>query len=221
LKPLNRTARPKTSPTPETDAEKVFAALGLQKGKIQETTRSLQEEKRIKIAGFGGQGALTAGVVMATAGMNEGLEVTWQPSYGPEMRGGTANCSVIISGKRIGSASVLNPNVLIAMNGLSLDAFENDVVADGIIIVNSSIVERKVARTDVKVVYAPLTEIAAGLGLKAVANMVGLGVLLGYEKMFETSRIHEVLKTSLKRKDTLQTNVKAVDAGYDFVHKLS
>jgi len=210
--------RPKVEP--KTNPDEVFEALKLVKGKTQAATSSSIGEKRIKIAGFGGQGALTAGVVIATAGMNEGLDVSWLPSYGPEMRGGTANCSVIISGKRIGSPVVINPNILVAMNGPSLDSFENDVVPGGVIIVNSSIVERKVKRTDVKAIHVPLTEIAAGLGLRAAANMVGLGVLLGHEKMFNKERIHEVFKTSLKRKETLEINIKAVNAGFDFVQNL-
>jgi 2-oxoisovalerate ferredoxin oxidoreductase beta subunit len=218
-KDISEAAQPKGKVEPETDPEKIFAALNLQKGKTLQASNKKIGERRIKIAGFGGQGALTAGVALATAGMNDGLEVSWLPSYGPEMRGGTANCSVIVSDKRIGSPLVINPDVLIAMNGPSLDAFEKEVAAGGTIIVNSSIIERKVQRSDVKAIYAPLTDIAAGLGLKAVANMVALGVFLGQEKLFDKERIHDVLKTSLKRKDTLETNVKAVNAGFDFAQK--
>ncbi|OFZ83741.1 MAG: hypothetical protein A2603_00260, partial [Bdellovibrionales bacterium RIFOXYD1_FULL_55_31] len=127
------------------------------------------------------------------------------------------NCSVIISSKRIGSPLIKNPNVLIAMNGPSLDAFENEVAAGGTIIVNSSIIERKVKRNDVKAIYAPLTEIAANLGLKAAANAVAVGVYLGHDKVFGRERIYDVLRTSFKKKDAVDLNIKAVDAGYQFV----
>lgn len=204
-------------PEPITDAEQIFKTLGLVKGKTQVHAGKNIGEKRLKIAGFGGQGALTAGVMLANAGMNEGLQVSWIPSYGPEMRGGTANCSIIIADKRIGSPLVKNPDILIAMNGPSLDAFEKDVVKGGTILVNSSIVERKVERKDVKAVYVPLTEIASEVGLKAAANSVAVGAFLASDPLFDKSRIHEVIRTSFKKKDAIEINVKAVDAGFDYV----
>jgi 2-oxoisovalerate ferredoxin oxidoreductase beta subunit len=218
FKDIAESREPIVRPEPITESETVFQALGLEKGKSwsAQYARNMPE-RRIKIAGFGGQGALTAGVVLAEAGMNEGLHTSWIPSYGPEMRGGTANCSVIVSDKQVGTPIVNSPDILIAMNGPSLDAFENDVVKDGLVIVNSSMISRKVKREDVKAVYVPLTELAASLGLKAAANSVALGALLGAEKIFDRERIYDVLKTSLKKKNTLETNIKAVDAGYDFV----
>ena len=216
IKDVSAEREPMIKPVPTNDAEAIYSALGLQKGKTKASTDRAIGEKRIKIAGFGGQGALTAGVMLANAGMNDGLHVSWIPSYGPEMRGGTANCSVVISDRRIGSPVFESPNVLIAMNGPSLDAFEADVTAGGTIIVNSSIVERKVKRSDVKVIYAPLTDLAADLGIKAAANSVAIGVYLGHEKVFERERIYDVLKTSLKKKEALALNIQAVDAGYAF-----
>lgn len=208
---------PLPKPAPISDAEEIFKILGLQHGESDTAAKRSIGEKRVKFAGFGGQGVLTGGVMLATAGMNDGLQVSWLPSYGPEMRGGTANCSVIISDKQIGSPAVTKPNVLIAMNGPSLDAFEDNVVPGGVVIVNSSIISRKVKRTDVKTYYVPVTEMAANLGLKAAANMVAVGAYLGIEKVFERERIYDVLKTSLKKKDTFDLNVKAVDAGFEFV----
>ncbi|MBN2091970.1 2-oxoacid:acceptor oxidoreductase family protein [candidate division KSB1 bacterium] len=177
---------------------------------------SLQE---IKIAGFGGQGVLSAGVILATCGMNQGLNVSWIPSYGPEMRGGTANCSVILAKERIGSPLTPNPNVLVAMNGPSLDTFEADVEPDGLIIVNSSIIKRKVARTDVRVIYIPMTEIAAGLGLVAAANMVMLGAYLTYTRSIPVEKLIETIPLGLKKKHLIDINIQAVQAGIQFIQE--
>ena len=121
----------------------------------------------VLFAGFGGQGILFAGKVIATAGLIENRELSWLPSYGPEMRGGTASCSVCISDKAIGSPLVVNPDVLVVMNLPSLEKFENDVVPGGLIIIDSSIVHKKVARTDVNVVYVDASKLAEDNGLKA------------------------------------------------------
>ncbi len=208
-------AQPLPKPEMVESADEIIKILGLERGKTPSAQGKGIGERKIKIAGFGGQGALTAGVALATAGMHDGLHVSWLPSYGPEMRGGTANCSVIVSDKRVASPLIVNPDVLVAMNGPSLDAFEDDVTKGGLIIVNSSIVTRKVRRTDVRAVYVPLTEIATELGLKAVANMVAVGAVLKHEKLFAKERMHDTLKTSLKKKETYDINVKAVNAGFD------
>jgi 2-oxoglutarate ferredoxin oxidoreductase subunit gamma len=135
-------------------------------------------EKSVVFAGFGGQGILLAGKVLARAGMNEGFEVTWLPSYGPEMRGGTANCTVIVADRPIGSPVVDSPDALVAMNFPSLDKFEPRVVEGGTIVVNSSLVKRKVRRSDVTAIPVPTNEIAAELGNPRVVNMVALGALV-------------------------------------------
>ena len=218
LKDISDTRESAPRAMPITAPEEVYKALDLHKGKSAEAKNARKiGELRLKFAGFGGQGALTAGAMIAEAGMNEGYKTSWIPSYGPEMRGGTANCSVIISDKHIGTPIVRNPEVLVAMNGPSLDAFENDVVKDGLIIVNSSIIGRKVERKDVRVVYVPLTEIATNLGLKAIANSVAVGVLLKHKNLFDRKAVYDVLTTSLKKKSALEVNFKAVDAGFDFV----
>ena len=121
---------------------------------------------QILIAGFGGQGVLFTGRFIASDGLMRGKEVSWLPSYGPEMRGGTANCSVIISDTSIGSPIVNNPDILIAMNLPSLDKFENAVVAGGSIFIDSSLVERKAVRDDVKSFYIPSTALAHENGSK-------------------------------------------------------
>ena len=129
------------------------------------------------LAGFGGQGILFAGKVVAYSGLLDGREISWLPSYGPEMRGGTANCSVCLSDTLIGSPLMLTPGVLIAMNLPSLEKFENDVQPGGLILVDSSIIERKVTRSDVTTFYVPATRIAEENGLKGLANIVLIGKL--------------------------------------------
>ncbi len=132
----------------------------------------------IMIAGFGGQGVMAIGKTLAEAGMKENKDVCWLPSYGPEMRGGTANCSVVLTDDAIVSPIVLEPTELIAMNLPSLLKFEPTVKAGGTIFVNSSIISEKVTRTDVKAVYVPCLEIAQELGNMKVANMVMLGAYI-------------------------------------------
>ena len=115
---------------------------------------------RILIAGFGGQGVLFAGKFLAYKGLCEGRQLSWLPSYGPEMRGGTANCNVVLSDEPIGSPIVTSPDILIAMNLPSLDKFEDAVVPGGAIFVDSTLIERKVKRDDVRVFYIPATQMA-------------------------------------------------------------
>ena len=132
----------------------------------------------IMIAGFGGQGVMAIGKTLAEAGMKENKDVCWLPSYGPEMRGGTANCSVVLTDDAIVSPIVLEPTELIAMNLPSLLKFEPTVKAGGTIFVNSSIITEKVQREDVRVIYVPCLEIAQELGNMKVANMVMLGAYI-------------------------------------------
>ena len=129
----------------------------------------MKEELNLVLAGFGGQGLLFAGKVIAYAGLIDEHEISWLPSYGPEMRGGTANCSVRISDIPIGSPLVLNPNVLIAMNLPSLDKFIDTVVPGGIVLVDSAMINKKVERDDVRVFYVPATKMAEDNGIKGLA----------------------------------------------------
>ncbi|MCX6601835.1 MAG: 2-oxoacid:acceptor oxidoreductase family protein [bacterium] len=170
-----------------------------------------------KFAGFGGQGVLTGGVILAAAGMQENLEVSWIPSYGPEMRGGTANASVVLSKDPIGSPLVVNPDVLVAMNDPSLDSFEDTVRPGGIVFVNSSIIARKLRRSDVDVIYVPLTDIAAEQGLTAGANAVLLGALMEYTKLLPIATIKEIIPLGIKRKQLIDANLRLVDAGVEWI----
>ena len=192
--------------------------LDVQKKVNEDFIRKFPEQV-LKIAGFGGQGVLTAGVILAAAAMDQGLNVSWIPSYGPEMRGGTANCSVILSNKRIGSPLATNPNVLIAMNGPSLDAFEDTVTKNGLIIVNSSIIDRKVNRADVQAMYIPLTDMASDLGLTAAANMVCVGAYLEYTKIMDYKVAFNAIRKSIKKKKFTDTNIKAIEEGMKFVRE--
>lgn len=135
--------------------------------------------EEIVIAGFGGQGVMVAGQLLAHAGMNEGRQVAWIPSYGPEMRGGTANCTVIISDEEVGSPIVINPGIAIVMNRPSLDKYEPLVRPGGLLLVNSSLAGRRVERTDIRVVEVAANDEAAALGNVRLANSIMLGVLLG------------------------------------------
>ena len=147
----------------------------------------------IIISGFGGQGVMAIGKTLTEAGMKEGMEVSWLPSYGPEMRGGTANCSVVLSSEPIVSPIVLEPTELIAMNLPSLLKFESLVKPGGTIFVNSSVVDKKVERTDVKAVYVDCIKIADELGNSKVANMVMLGAYIEAMKNLSTETIKEML----------------------------
>src|SRR5512141_3505554 len=132
-------------------------------------------QKEIIIAGFGGQGVLFGGQVVAYAAMDAGKEVTWIPSYGPEMRGGTANCTVVVADEEIGSPVVKNPDTVLAMNLPSLDKYEPMIKPGGVLVINASMVDRPAKRTDIRVVAIPCNEIAEELGSPRLANMVAAG----------------------------------------------
>jgi len=152
-------------------------------------------KRELVISGFGGQGGLAIGKNLAEAGMVEGLNVTWAPSYGPEMRGGTANCSVVLSDTPIGSPVFAHPTDLIALNEPSLAKFEEDVVPGGLVLVNSSVVTRAVARQDVTVYYVPCSAIAEELGNPKVANMVMLGAYVAAAQLLKAETIEALIQT--------------------------
>ncbi len=143
-------------------------------------------------AGFGGQGVLLAGRLLTYAGMIAGKEVSWIPAYGPEMRGGTASCSVIIADEEIGSPIVTKPSALVAMNAPSLDKFEGSVRPGGVLIVNSSLIERQATRSDINVHYVPMNEIALQCGNSRFLNMVALGALVGATSSIPTGFLQKV-----------------------------
>ena len=167
------------------------------------------------IAGFGGQGVLFAGKVMAYAAMAEGLEVTWFPSYGPEMRGGTANCSVVISDEEIGSPQVHRPRAAIVMNQPSLDKYEDLVAPGGYLAINTSMVNRKAQRTDIQIIEVPGTELAEEMGDKRFANIVMLGGLAAKADFLNLTSVEKGLAKGLTggKKDLLNANLEALHKG--------
>jgi Pyruvate/2-oxoacid:ferredoxin oxidoreductase gamma subunit len=171
---------------------------------------------RLKIAGFGGQGVLVLGLGVAQCGMLEGRKVSWLPSYGPEMRGGTAHCHVNISDEEIGSPLVSRPTVLMALNQPSLEKFESEVVPGGLLIVNSSMVPVKPKRSDVEVFEIPASEIAVRLGNPRMANMVMLGAYAGYTGMLGRETCLAALETVIKKSNLIGINEKAINEGFDF-----
>ena len=215
-KDLSASAEQKPLLEPVEEEDRIFQILGLERGNSDTQVSRFTGERRLRFAGFGGQGVLTAGLMMANAGMFEGLESSWIPSYGPEMRGGTANCSVVLSDKKIASPVFAHPDVLVAMNGPSLEAFEKDVKPGGLILVNSSMVQQKVRRGDIKVLSIPLADIASRLGDKAVANLVSVGAYLALDPIMDKARLYDTIERKLHKKELLELNKKAIDAGYEF-----
>lgn len=169
-------------------------------------------------AGFGGQGILFSGKFLAYKGLIEDRQVSWLPSYGPEMRGGTANCSVIISDEPVGSPIVDNPDVLIAMNLPSLDKYEDAVVPGGKIFVDSTLIGRKVRRTDVEVHYIPATQMASDNQMPTLANMIIMGKVLQVCPELGATHIQEALKkvVSARHQDLLAVNEKALQLGAEY-----
>ncbi|MCJ7519151.1 MAG: 2-oxoacid:acceptor oxidoreductase family protein [Anaerolineaceae bacterium] len=171
------------------------------------------------IAGFGGQGVLFTGKVLAYAGLEDGRDVTWLPSYGPEMRGGTANCTVVISDEEIGSAQVMNPRAAIVMNQPSLDKYEALVAPGGYLVVNTSMVNRKASRTDISVIEIPGTELSEELGDKRLTNIVMLGGLAAKANFLNLKSIEKGIEKSLSKdkKNLLNMNIKALQKGADYL----
>lgn len=178
-------------------------------------------QTEIVIAGFGGQGVLFAGQILTYAAMDIGKEVTWIPSYGPEMRGGTANCTVIIADEEIGSPLVRNPRGVIAMNLPSLDKYEPLVAEGGTLIINASLVNRSATRADIRSVSIPANEIAEELGDKRLTNVVLVGALLACLPVLEIENVERSLGEHLpeRHKKLLPLNLKALRAGVEFVRK--
>jgi 2-oxoglutarate ferredoxin oxidoreductase subunit gamma len=174
--------------------------------------------KQVLFAGFGGQGILFTGKFLAYEGLLSGREVSWLPSYGPEMRGGTANCSVILSDTPVGSPIVTNPDILIAMNLPSLDKYEDATVSGGQIFVDSSLIERKVKRSDVEANYIPATKLAADENLTGLANMIILGKVLRHTELMDYKNVGRAMAkiVSAKRKNLYDLNLKAIELGYSY-----
>lgn len=167
------------------------------------------------IAGFGGQGVLSLGQILAYSAMTEGKEVSWLPSYGPEMRGGTANCSVIISDTTVASPVIAAPNILVIMNKPSLYKFIDKVEKGGTVFINSSLVDVKVERTDVKVIYVPANELSHELGTEKAANIYLMGVINKVCNILKTENIYKGIEYGFHVKPKLiDLNKKIYDAAY-------
>ncbi len=175
-------------------------------------------QTEVLLAGFGGQGVMFAGQVLSYAAMDTGKEVTWIPSYGPEMRGGTANCTVVIADEEIGSPLVQNPPAVIVMNLPSLDKYEPMVKPGGVLVVNSSMVDRDVSRNDITWVSLPCNEIAEEAGDRRMANIVATGALLALLPVLSLADIEAALKAHMpgRHKALLPKNVDALNRGADF-----
>ena len=173
---------------------------------------------QILIAGFGGQGVLFAGKFLAYKGLVQDKQVSWLPSYGPEMRGGTANCSIILSDTPVGSPIITTPDVLVAMNLPSLQKFVDAVVPGGKIFIDSTLIDAKVERTDVEVFYIPATQMAKDAGFATLANMILMGKVLKETDAVAFDGNKETLETFIpaKKAGLIDVNCQALQAGYDF-----
>jgi 2-oxoglutarate ferredoxin oxidoreductase subunit gamma len=175
--------------------------------------------EEIIIAGFGGQGVMSMGQLIAYAGMLEGKGVSWLPSYGPEQRGGTANCAVVVSDEPVGSPLVTNPSTAIVLNNPSFDKFEHRVRPGGFLIINSSLVTRVSERSDIEIIELTATGMAADLGNARVANMILLGAFIELTKVVSNESIIESLKKVLseEKHHLIEVNKQALNKGFSLV----
>jgi 2-oxoglutarate ferredoxin oxidoreductase subunit gamma len=173
-------------------------------------------QTEVVMAGFGGQGVMLIGRLLAYAGMEEGREVSWLPSYGPEMRGGTANCTVVLSERPIGSPVVNSPQSCVIMNRPSLDKFVDNVKPGGILIINSSLIDVKSPREDLKTLYVPCNDIAIECGSAKAANMVALGAYIGCSKVVKFETMMKLIENLFESKPNLiPLNKEAFSKGYE------
>lgn len=172
----------------------------------------------ILLAGFGGQGILFAGKQIVLAGMRQGKNVSWLPSYGPEMRGGTCNCSVIVEDEPIGSPLVTKPDILLAFNTPSFDKFEASVVKGGMLFVDSSLVNKKSERDDISCYYIPATELANDNGLTGMANVIMLGYIVKKTGLFTEEYFKESLTSGIPaaKAHLAEVNKKAFEIGFGY-----
>jgi len=171
--------------------------------------------EEVIVSGFGGQGALFAGQLMTYAGMSEGREVSWIPSYGPEMRGGTAHCTVIISDEPIGSPIIHNPTSCMVLNPASMDKYDPLVRAGGVLVVNTSLVRTKSTRTDITVVEVPANDLANEIGSVKIANIVLLGALLAINPIVSLESVKQALDEHIPehRRHIIEPNKQALERG--------
>jgi 2-oxoglutarate ferredoxin oxidoreductase subunit gamma len=176
------------------------------------------EETSIIISGFGGQGTLFAGQVLAYASMDNGLEVTWIPSYGPEMRGGTAHCTVIVSEEPIGSPLVRKPDAVLALNLPSVDKYEPLIKDGGVMVANSSLVNREINRDGINSLLIPANSIAEEMGMTRLANMIMMGAFLALKPILPLEEVKKALGEHIpeRHQKTLPMNYEAMEKGYQF-----
>ena len=174
-------------------------------------------QTEIILSGFGGQGIMFAGQILSYAAMDSGREVTWIPSYGPEMRGGTANCTVVIADEEIGSPVVKNPDVVLAMNLPSLDKYEPLVKPGGTLVINSSMVDRPAMRADITTLAIPCNEIAEEIGNPRLANMVVIGALLACMTVLTLADLETALNNHMpgRHRNLLPKNIEALSRGME------
>ena len=179
-------------------------------------------ETSIIVSGFGGQGTLFAGQVLAYAALDAGKNVTWIPSYGPEMRGGTAHCTVIVSDEEIGSPIVRKPTIAIALNLPSLDKYENKILSGGLLIANTSLINRKVERKDITTLHIPVNNIAEKIGNVRLANMVAVGAMVTARPILSLEEIESALEEHLpeRHKKLIPANFEALRQGAALASKL-
>jgi 2-oxoglutarate ferredoxin oxidoreductase subunit gamma len=175
-------------------------------------------ETSIIISGFGGQGTLFAGQVLAYASMDNGLEVTWIPSYGPEMRGGTAHCTVIVSQEPIGSPLVRNPDIVLAMNLPSVDKYESLISDEGVLVANSSLVNREIERKNITSLLIPANKLAEEIGMSRLANMIMVGAMIALKPILSLDAVKKALEDHIpeRHQKTLPMNFIAMDQGFEF-----
>lgn len=173
---------------------------------------------RFIFAGSGGQGVQFSGKQMAKTGMHVGKNVTFLPSYGPEMRGGTSNCTVVISDEEIGSPSVTTPDIVVAMNLPSYDKFEPNVASGGTIFVDSTLIDKKSAREDITAVYIPATELANDNGLSGFSNVILLGYIMKMTGVFDYKDFKDFLLSGIPaaKAALIEKNEKALELGYNY-----
>jgi 2-oxoglutarate ferredoxin oxidoreductase subunit gamma len=175
--------------------------------------------EEVIISGFGGQGALFAGQLLTYTGMDEGWHVTWIPSYGPEMRGGTAHCVVILSHESIGSPIIRQPSICVVMNPPSMEKYEPLVRSDGLLVANSTLVRARSSRDDIEAVYVPANELASELGNVKMANVVLLGAMLGAREILPIESVKRTLDEHIpeQRKHIIEPNKRALERGVQYV----
>lgn len=174
----------------------------------------MSKQLEVVMAGFGGQGVMTAGQLLAYAGMEEGKQVVWIPSYGPEMRGGTANCTVVISDARIGSPIINNPLSACVFNRPSLDKFGPMLRPGGLLLINSSLIDVASGRTDITEILVPANDIAIKAGSPKVANMVMLAAYVAATEVVSFDTLNRMLELKMgKKKDLLAVNHRAFEEG--------